>query len=98
MVIFRSPRAGKGREEAGGPRIRELAGKMAEEIEPGEDDQHGEAEEAVAIVSNMTFRFTAVCIGSLGRRCARPTRLTHPRNRLYTGVSNIIQNLNTLLN
>jgi hypothetical protein len=53
MAILRSPRACNGREEAMCPRIRELAGKMAEEIEPGEDDQHGEAEEWVAIGSNM---------------------------------------------
>jgi hypothetical protein len=53
MAILRSPRACKGREEARCPRIRELAGEMAEEIDPGEDDQHGEAEERIAIVSNM---------------------------------------------
>ena len=53
MAILRRPRACKGREEARCPRIRELAGKMAEEIEPGGDDQHGEAEKTGGNVSNM---------------------------------------------
>jgi hypothetical protein len=73
MAILRSPRARKGREEAMCPRIRELAGKMAEEIEPGEDDQHGEAEETGGNCIEHDSDFTAVRIGSLGRLALRQT-------------------------
>ena len=55
MAILRSPRARKGREEAMCPRIRELPGKMVEEIEPDEDDQHGRPRKRGAIVSNINF-------------------------------------------
>ena len=54
IAILRNPRACNGREEAGCPRIGRLllAAEVGEEIEPGEDDQHGEAEETGSPVSN----------------------------------------------
>jgi len=76
MVILRSPRAGKGREEAGGPRIRELAGKMAEEIELGEDDQHGEAEETGSNWIEHDSGLIAVRIGSLRQALRKTTSRT----------------------
>jgi hypothetical protein len=66
MAILRRPRACKGREEARCPRIRELAGKTAEEIEPGGDDQHGEAAKTGGNCIEHDSGFTAVRIGSLG--------------------------------
>ena len=72
MAILRSPRARKGREEARCPRIRELAGKMAEEIEPGEDDQHGEAEETGSNWIEHDSGLIAARIGSL-RQALRKT-------------------------
>jgi hypothetical protein len=97
MAILRSPRARKGREEAMCPRFRELAGTMAEEIEPGEDDQHGEAEETGGNCIEHDSGFTAVRIGCVGRHCARQCGLP-PRNRFYTAMSNTKKNRNTLLN